>query len=36
MYKICDDDISQNEKSSDADYVQKNSSKKRVTSLTQT
>ena len=23
MYKICDDDISQNEKSSDADYVQK-------------
>ena len=23
MYKICDDDINQNEKSSDADYVQK-------------
>lgn len=36
VYKMCDDDISQSQKSSDADYVQKTLVKKRVTSLTQT
>ena len=35
-YEMCDDDISQSEKSSDEDYVEETPVKMRVSSLTQT